>query len=352
MAGKAAVGFGRREVPVPDGPEADVPFPDGATKLDDAIAAGLLPERPARGHKGSFGKLLIVAGSLDYAGAALLVARAAGRAGAGLVTLAVPESLQPMFAAKVVEATTMALPEDDVEEIDPDPAFARILDHEHDAIVIGPGLRPGLATAELVRRLIVADEPDPAPILLDAEALRSLATMDDWWDGERRPAVLTPHAGEFARLRAGSGRDPEADGDLVGDDVARVAAARDGAASWRQVVVLKGARTVIATPDGEIAIAPFENPALASGGTGDVLAGTIGSLLAQGLAPFDAARLGVYLHGLAGDAARERLGDAGVLASDLPDGIAIARKRLAAIAARKATGKRLGFGARPADDPA
>ena len=171
----------------------------------------------------------MIAGSLDYAGAALLVARAAGRTGAGLVTLAVPESLQPIFAAKVVEATTMALPEDDVEELDPEPAFARILDHEHDAIVIGPGLRPGLATAELVRRLLDADEPDPAPILLDAEALRSLATMDEWWEGDRRPAVLTPHAGEFARLRAGSGRDPEEDGDLAGDDAARVAAARDAA---------------------------------------------------------------------------------------------------------------------------
>ena len=111
--------------------------------LDDAIAAALLPERPIRGHKGSFGKLLVIAGSLDYAGAALLVARAAGRTGAGLVTLAVPESLQPMFAAKVVEATTMGLPEDDVEELDPEPAFARVLDHEHDAIVIGPGPAAG-----------------------------------------------------------------------------------------------------------------------------------------------------------------------------------------------------------------
>ena len=352
MSSPGRVGFGRHEAAASSSPDAAIPFPDGATRLDDAIAAGLLPERPVRGHKGSFGKLLVIAGSLDYAGAALLVARAAGRTGAGLVTLAVPESLQPMFAAKVIEATTMALPEDDVEELDPEPAFARILDHEHDAIVIGPGLRPGLATAELVRRLIAADEPDPGPILLDAEALRSLATMDEWWEGDRRPAVLTPHAGEFARLRAGSGRDPAADGDLAGDDAARVAAVRDAATTWRQVVVLKGARTVIATPDGEVAIAPFENPALASGGTGDVLAGAIGSLLAQGLAPFAAARLGVYLHGLAGDAARERLGDAGVLASDLPEGLAVARKRLTAVAARKAAGGRLGFGARPADEPA
>ncbi len=260
----------------------------------------------------------------------------------GLVTLAVPESLQPLFAAKVVEATTMALPEDDVEEVDPEAAIARILDHEHDAIVVGPGLRPGLATAELVRQLIAAPGDDAAPIVLDAEALRSIATLDGWWDGERRPAVLTPHAGEFARLRAGSGREDGADGDLADDDNARVAAARDAATTWRQVVVLKGARTVIAAPDGQVAVAPFENPALASGGTGDVLAGAIGALLAQGLDPYAAARLGVYLHGAAGDSVRERLGDAGLLASDLPDALAIARKRLAALAERRRSGQAAG----------
>ena len=179
--------------------------------------AVLLPRRPARGHKGTFGKLLVIAGSLDYAGAALLVCRAAGRTGAGLVTLAVPESLQPLFAAKVVEATTMALPEDDVEEIDPEPALARILDHEHDAIVLGPGLRPGLSTTELVRVLLeAAGEESPAPIVLDAEALRSMATLGEWWTGASRPAVLTPHPGEFARLRAGAGVEETADGDLTG----------------------------------------------------------------------------------------------------------------------------------------
>src|SRR6187549_2307268 len=181
MPERRPVGFGRREAGGDasardgdrSGPDAERPWPEGATRLDDELVASLLPDRPARGHKGAFGRLLVIAGSLDYAGAAL----------------------QTLFAAKVVEATTMALPEDDVEEIDPEASIARILDHEHDAIVIGPGLRPGLATAELVRRLIVAEEPDQAPILLDAEALRSLATMDDWWDGDRRPAVLTPHAG-------------------------------------------------------------------------------------------------------------------------------------------------------------
>src|SRR5450759_1266248 len=247
-----------------------------AERLDDRSAGLLLPGRPVRGHKGTFGKLLVVAGSLDYAGAALLVCQAAGRAGAGLVTLAVPESLQPLFAAKVVEATTLALAEDDVEEVDPEPALARILVHEHDALVVGPGLRP------------------------------SLAAEDGWWEGVVRPCVLTPHAGEFSRLRAAGGVGPGADGDLVGDDAARLAAARHAARTWGHVVVLKGAHTVIAAPDGSAAVATFENPALATGGTGDVLAGTIGGLLAQGLAPYSAARLGVHLHGMAGEAVRHR----------------------------------------------
>ena len=346
MADRGPVGFIRPGGPGGAATAAAEPPVEGAEMLDDTIASGLVPTRDKRGHKGQFGKILVLAGSLDYAGAAFLVCRAAGRAGAGLVTLAVPESLQPLFATKVIEATTMALPEDDVEEVDPEPALARILDHEHDAIVIGPGLRPGLATTELVRLLLASGDDAAAPIVLDAEALRSLATMEAWWDGDHRPSVLTPHAGEFARLRAGSGRLPADDGDLEGDDAARARAARDAAVAWRQVVVLKGAKTVIAAPDGSIAVAPFENPALASGGTGDVLAGAIGSLLGQGLAPYAAARLGVYLHGLAGDAVRERIGDAGLLASDLPDALALARKRLAGIAERRAAGGKLGFTAR------
>lgn len=354
MPERRAVGFGRHDTPAPPIEGAGTrrktperPWPEGAARLDDDLIAGLLPERPARGHKGTFGTVLVVAGSLDYAGAALLVSRAAGRAGAGLVTLAVPESLQPLFAAKVVEATTMGLPEDDVEELDPESALARILDHEHDAIVIGPGLRPGLATAELVRLLLATPGDDPAPIVLDAEALRSLATLDDWPSIVARPAILTPHTGEFVRLAAGGDRsEVEASGDLIDDDDARVEAARTAAGAWGQVVVLKGARTVIAAADGEVAVAPFENPGMGTGGTGDVLAGTIAALLAQGLAPYAAARVGVYLHGAAGDAVRERLGDAGMLASDLPDAIAVARKRLAALADRRSTGSRLGFGAR------
>ncbi len=240
MTDRRPVGFGRRD-------QDETTPPAGTSRLDDDTMARLLPERAKRGHKGTFGKLLVIAGSLDYAGAALLVCRASGRAGAGLVTLAVPESLQPLFAAKVVEATTMALPEDDVEEVDPEPALAAILDNEHDALVIGPGLRPSLAGADLLRLLLTAPEEGVnPPAVLDAEALRTLASADEWWTGVKRPCVLTPHAGEFARLRAGSGHDPAADGDLSEDDEARVRAASAAAAEWRQVVVLKGANTVIA----------------------------------------------------------------------------------------------------------
>ena len=141
--------------------------------------------------------------------------------------------------------------------------------------------------------------------------------------------VLTPHVGEFLRLRAADGHDPDKHGDLVFDDDCRVAAAREAALECGQVVVLNGARTVIADPDGRAAVSPFENPALASAGTGDVLAGTIWALLAQCLGTFDAAQLGVYLHGMAGEAVRARIGDAGLLASDLPIELPLARKRLA-----------------------
>src|SRR3954449_8884715 len=252
MTDRRPVGFGRRDGEAAgDGTAGPPKAPAGAVLLDDDSMARLIPERAKRGHKGSFGKLLVIAGSLDYAGAGLLVCRAAGRAGAGLVTLAVPESLQPLFAAKVVEATTIALPEDDVEEVDPEPALAAVLDHEHDAMVIGPGLRPSLALADLLRLILTAPEETAGPpVVLDAEALRTLASADGWWTSVTRPCVLTPHAGEFARLRAGSGHDPAEDGDLSGDDAARVKAAIAAAGEWQQVVVLKGANTVIAAPDG------------------------------------------------------------------------------------------------------
>jgi NAD(P)H-hydrate epimerase len=317
--------------------------------LDDAVAAELLPERPARAHKGTFGRLLVVAGSLDYAGAALLAASAATRAGAGLVVLAIPASLQPLFAGRVLEVTTLRLPEQAPGVADPDGAIEASAQRAHDALVVGPGLTVGAATDELVVRLMAgegdsapggaADRDALAPAVIDAEALNGLARRPGWWRDARRPAVLTPHPGEFLRL---SDADPAlAEMRPATGDPERAAAATGAARSWNQVVVLKGARTVIAAPDGAIAVAPFEDPALATAGSGDVLAGTIGALLAQGRSPWDAARLGVYLHGMAGEAVREALGDSGAVASDLLIQLPLARRRL--VAARDRAPRPLGF---------
>jgi hydroxyethylthiazole kinase-like uncharacterized protein yjeF len=317
--------------------------------MGDALAAALLPERPARAHKGTFGRLLVVAGSLDYAGAALLAASAATRAGAGLVVLAIPASLQPLFAGRVLEVTTLGLPEQTPGVADPDGAIAAFAQRAHDALVVGPGLAVGAATDELVVRLMAGEgDSSPAaaadralaPAVIDAEALNGLARRPGWWREARRPAVLTPHPGEFLRLA-------DADTSLAevrpaAGDAERAAAATGAARSWRQVVVLKGAGTVIAAPDGAIAVAPFEDPALATAGSGDVLAGTIGGLLAQGRSPWDAARLGVYLHGMAGEAVREALGDSGAVASDLLVQLPLARRRL--VVARNSQ-RPLGFSA-------
>lgn len=310
-------------------------------RLDDRTVAPLVPQRDKRSHKGSHGTLVIVAGSLDHLGAALLAAAAAIRAGAGLVSLALPASLQPLAAGRVPEAVTMGLPERVPMEVEPLTAAQAILDRSPDALLLGPGLRPGEATSALVLALL---REEGAPAVLDAEALNVLAAAGDWWTSVGRATVLTPHPGEFSRL----------DGSPVGPaDDERAARAGAAAERWGRVVVLKGAGTVIAGGAGRLARAPFENPALATAGTGDVLAGTVAALLAQGLAAWDAARLGVYLHGVAAERASERLGDAGLMASDLPLLIARARHDLVRAAGggrgeRRpgSTQRRLGFGER------
>lgn len=309
--------------------------PSEPLTLNDRTMASLIPRRDARSHKGSHGKLIIVAGSLDYLGAALLATQAAARAGAGLVCLALPASLQPLAAGRVPEAVTMGLPERLPQEVAPEAAAEAIIGRDADALLLGPGLRPGQDTVALVGALL---GQDGAPAVLDAEALNVLAATPEWWTGVSRSLVLTPHPGEFERL----------DGSAVGpDDPERGARARAAAKRWVQVLVLKGARTVIAAGDGRWSRAPFANPALATAGTGDVLAGTVAALLAQGCQPYDAARLGVYLHGVAAERASERLGDAGLLASDLPLLMAHARRDLRGSAGGESPGeRRLGFGER------
>lgn len=315
----------------------------GVIRLDAALVAPFLPERPADGHKGTFGAVVAVAGSLDWTGAALLSGTAALRTGAGLVTLAVPGSLQSIVAGRVPELMTLGLPEREPGVVEPAGAIEAIATRPHSALVIGPGLRPGPATTDLVLRLVAGQgateragrEVVPAPAVVDATALGALAEVEEWWEQRVRLCVLTPHPGEFARL----------DGAQVGpDDEQRSSRARAAAIRWGVVVVLKGARTVVAGPDGRVARSGFANPALATGGTGDVLAGIIASLLAQGVPTWEAACLGVQLHGMAGEHFRERLGDAGMLASDLVAEVPRARRELQRT--RTSGDRRIGFAPR------
>jgi NAD(P)H-hydrate epimerase len=285
-------------------------------QLDAATCAALLPNRPAEGHKGTFGTVVCVCGSLDYAGAALLCGLGAARAGAGLVVLAVPASLQPVIAGRVPELVTLGLPET-AGDVDARESGHALKTKSPDALVVGCGWRESDGERELVLGLIAREGP---AMVVDGGALNLLAGSGRWWTSSRRECVLTPHPGEFQRLM---GTPPGTTAEE------RSASATAAAQRFGQVVVLKGAHTVIAAPDGRVAVAPFANAALATAGSGDVLAGTIGSLMAQHLAPFDAALVGVWLHGRAGERLSERLGDSGLIASDLPYEIAVARHELA-----------------------
>lgn len=278
--------------------------------LTQGWVAKRLPPRPPRAHKGTFGRLLIVAGSLEYSGAALLTGLGAIRAGVGLACLATPEAVGTRLLGLVPELTAMLL----VEEAPglTAPAGWRRLATEapaYEALVIGPGLGRQPATLRRARHFI-GELSHPA--VVDADALIALAEVQRWWLPIQAPLVLTPHPGEFARLV----RLPEGER-LADDDEQRAEAAQQAAARWGQVVVLKGAHTVIASPDGDLLRSDIATPALATAGSGDVLAGAIGAFLAAGLAPFDAAGCGVAVHGAAGLLAEDRIGRAGVVARDI-----------------------------------
>ena len=279
-----------------------------ATPMSQRWVARHLPPRPARAHKGDFGRLLVVAGSTEYPGAAMLVGLGAMRAGVGVVRVAVAESVASRLAGIVPELTWMVLDEEAPGLIAPSGWRHLTAESEtYDAVVVGPGLGRQPATQRRTRNLVTALK---VPAVVDADGLNALAEGRSWWTGLCPPLVLTPHPGEFARLRAGAG--PVAD-----DDAERLAAVADAARQWGQVVVLKGANTIVAAPDGELLRSDVASPALATAGTGDVLAGVIGAFLAAGLPPFVAAGCGVAVHGRAGVIAEERIGRAGAMARDV-----------------------------------
>ena len=297
-----------------------------------AEVAARLPTRPQNAHKGTFGKALVVAGSANYIGAAYLSAAAAYKIGAGWVTVGAPEMIVPTLAGMLPEATWLLLPHELGALHEHAVKVLRDALEGYSALLVGPGLGQEETTAAFLREFLRPEEeiqrgralgfvpatpqelqqaiPAPAlpPLVLDASALYLLAQMADWPQLVPPQTVLTPHPGEFARLAGMDVAEVQAD---------RVGVARAKAAEWRCVVVLKGAFTVIAAPSGAVTVLPFATPALATAGTGDVLAGAITGLLAQGLAPYAAAVAGAYVHGLAGVRAGERFGLASTTAGDV-----------------------------------
>jgi len=267
-----------------------------------------LPARPLGANKGTFGRVLVVAGSRNYVGAVRLAAAGALRAGAGLVTVACPESVQPLVAGGLTEATYLPLPEEDgAIAASAGNAVLRALG-DYEVLLIGCGLGQSAGTRALVRAVLFALEEDGPKVLVDADGLNNVAKVPYWWRDLKARVVLTPHPGEMSRLTGLS------IAEIQGD---RLGAAVRFAGEWGQTVVLKGAHTLIAAPDGRAGVSPYANPALASAGTGDVLAGAIAGLLAQGLSPFEGACCGVYLHAAAAEGLREELGEAGLVAGDL-----------------------------------
>jgi hydroxyethylthiazole kinase-like uncharacterized protein yjeF len=269
----------------------------------------LLPPRPFASHKGTYGHLVVLAGSVGKTGAAAMASEAALRAGAGLVTLGVPASLNDILEVKLTEAMTLPLPEAPGTRALGAAALAPLREFlgENFTLAVGPGIGTHPETRDLVRRLA---QDLPQPMVIDADGLNNLAGAADTLKDAAGPRILTPHPGEMARLVGLA--TPEV-------QTRRLDLARDTAARFGVTLVLKGAQTVVAAPDGRASLNATGNPALASGGTGDVLTGLIGGFLAQGLTPWDAACLGVYLHGLAADFFVSRRGSRGMIAGDLLD---------------------------------
>ena len=288
-------------------PEALAATPPRAALLDAAAVGRLVPVRERDAHKGDAGHLLVIAGSFGKTGAAQLAVRAAGRVGAGLVTVVAPASLYPVYAAGVMEAMTEAV-DDDGGCIRFAPERLAALLAGKAAVVIGPGLGTHEGAAQTVAWLLANAR---VPLLLDADALSLVARQLDALRASQAPAVLTPHPGEMARLIGGDSAAVQSD---------RAGVARRFAVQHRCTLLLKGARTVIADPTGALWINPTGNPGMASGGMGDVLAGAIGGLLAQGLAPLEAAQLGAYVHGFVADRVAAD-GEIGLLASDIVGGL-------------------------------
>ena len=280
------------------------------------IEPGLLPPRNPEMHKADAGRVLLLSGSIGLSGAAALCTMGALRVGAGLVTLALPKSLHYPMAEKLTEAMFLVLPETKEGSLSllALPEIVRAI-QRMDAVGIGPGLSQQSQTKELIRQLLPAVTK---PLALDADGLNALADDIGLLKKLSLPIVLTPHPGEMGRLIKLSAEDVQRDRERIAQEFAK---------KYRVVLALKGHRTVVANYDGTLFVNETGNPGMATGGSGDVLTGMITGLLGQKLSLFDAARLGVYLHGLAGDLAAKERGEIGLIASDLVDRIPLAIRK-------------------------
>jgi hydroxyethylthiazole kinase-like uncharacterized protein yjeF len=304
----------------------DIGFPPVLTReqfpcirlLEPEKLGRLLQPRRADSHKGNYGHLLIVAGSPGKTGAAALAGMGALHMGTGLVTIGIPRSLNPIMEVKLTEVMTEPLPETDqvtfsMASLE---TILRLLEGK-DALALGPGLSRHPETAEMARQLI---RQCPVPCVVDADGVNAMAgRLDVLKERPGGPLALTPHPGEMARLVGCSTAAVQQD---------RLGMARRFAEEYQVPLVLKGARTLVARPDGSVSINPTGNPGMASGGMGDVLTGMIGALLAQGLPMGDALELGVYLHGLAGDRVAAEKGAVGMAAGDLLDHLPVLIREL------------------------
>jgi len=296
---------------------ADAPL--GVGLLESADVAPAFPVRPAAAHKGTFGHVLVVAGSAGKTGAAALAALGALRVGAGLVTLAVPTSLHDILEAKLTETMTVAVPETEARTIALD-ALDALLDlaKGKDAVAIGPGLGTHPSTLAVVRELVTRI---PIPVVVDADGINALAGAEECLRRAAGPRLLTPHPGECSRLVG-----------LPSDAVLRdrIRVVQRTAADLRATLVLKMARTLVGDPTGGVAVVPTGNPGMGTGGAGDILTGLIAGMIARGVEPLLAARAGAYVHGLAGDLAAERLGQEAMIAGDLLECLPEAIRRVKA----------------------
>ena len=276
-----------------------------------AWVGSILPRRPLNANKGTFGRVMVVAGSANYVGAAYLACAGAIKAGAGLVTLATPRSLVPVVASMLPEVTYIPLQESEwgvVKGADSAREIHQALP-SYETLLVGCGLGQRPPVMEMVRHLLLSLPANLAPrMAVDADGLNILSRVPEWWQQIKADTVLTPHPGELRRLTEQTTDEIEAD---------RLKAARQASAGWRKTVLLKGAHSIIASPDGRARINPFVNPGLATAGTGDVLAGLIAGFLAQGLSTFHAAAAGAYVHGAAAEQVSAEIGDTGMAASDL-----------------------------------